>query len=275
MADNTNLTNGSDQDYSQTSENGPDAVVSNSLTKAYAFDAQEFEIELEAKRGETTYHFAHRLRRPTRAELLERDRAITYEVIEVDSRQDVINFDVEGANARLWDRIAVAVKGYDFGDNAAAADWHPVGESERQHMLGTHKSRVVLGLYQDETEPVEEDGFSLDTIRIRQTFGTVQASEVLHFLRMPTEAERLKFKSRSTQTQFIRGSRKRHETIRSDLKSFVGFYDALILDIQGATVADEPYSTGRRSAFLNAIDPMWKRSVVQSLINSLEANLRD
>jgi hypothetical protein len=274
MADNTNLTNGSDQNYSQTSASGPDAAVSNTLTRAYAFDAREFEIELEAKRGETTYHFAHRLRRPTLEELLERDRAITYEVIEVDSRQDVINFDVEGANARLWDRIAVAVKGYDFG-NGPVEDWRPIGESERQHMLGTHKSRVVLGLYQDETEPVEEDGFSLDTIRIRQTFGTVQASEVLHFLRMPTEAERLKFKSRSTQTQFIRGARKRHETIRSDLKSFIAFYDALILDIQGATVADEPYSTGRRSAFLASIDPMWKRSVVQSLINSLEANLRD
>jgi hypothetical protein len=275
MAENTNLTNGSEQDFSQTSGNGPVVAVSNELTTAYAFDAQEFEIGLEVRRGDTTYHFAHRLRRPTLEELLDRDRAITYEVVEVDSRQDVINFDVEGANARLWDRIAVSVRGYDFDGSGTSSDWRPVGESERQRMLGTHKSRVILGLYQDETEPVEDDGFSLDTIRIRQTFGTVKSSEVLHFLRMPTEAERLKFKSRSTQTQFVRGARKRHETIRSDLKTFVALYDLLILDIQGATVADERYSTPRRSAFLAAIDPMWKRSVVQSLVNSLEANLKD
>jgi hypothetical protein len=100
-------------------------------------------------------------------------------------------------------------------------------------------------------------------------------SEVVHTLRLPTEAERIKFKSRSTQTQFIRGARKRHETIRSDLKSFVALYDLLLLDIQGGTVDGAPFATARRGPFLAAIDPMWKRSVVQSLINSLEANLKD
>ena len=276
MAESTNLTNGSEANYSQTSELGGDVAVSNELAVDYAFDAREFEIAIEARRGETTYHFAHRLRRPTLEDLLERDRAITYEVVEVDSRQDVINFDVEGANARLWDKIATAVQGYDFADgNPNPSDWRPIGETERGRMLGTHKSRVILGLYQDETEPAEDGGFSLDTIRIRQTFGTVARSEVFHTLRLPTEAERLKFKSRSTQTQFVRGARKRHETIRSDLKTFVTFYDLLLLDIQGGSVDGLPFSTARRGAFLAAIDPMWKRSVVQSLVNSLEANLRD
>ena len=142
-------------------------------------------------------------------------------------------------------------------------------------MLGTHKSRVILGLYTDETEPVEDDGFSLDTLRVRETFGTVAKSEVIHTLRLPTEAERIKFKARLTQTQFTRGARKRHETIRSDLKSFIAFYDLLLLDIQGGTVDGLPFTTARRAQFLAAIDPMWKRSVVQSLVNSLEANLRD
>jgi hypothetical protein len=275
MAENTLQTNGSDQDFSRTCENGSDVAVSSELAVDYAFDAREFEIAIEVRRGETTYHFAHRLRRPTLEELLERDRAITYEVVEVDSRQDVIHFDVEAANARLWDKIAVFVQGYDFGDGGTAEDWRMVSDRDRERMLGTHKSRVILGLYQDETEPVEDDGFSLETIRIRQTFGTVARSEVVHTLRLPTEAERIKFKARSTQTQFIRGARKRHETIRSDLKSFIGFYDLLLVDIQGGTVDGLPFATARRGPFLAAIDPMWKRSVVQSLVNSLEANLRD
>lgn len=270
--------NGSEADSFQTSENGQGVAANEAgaLAVDYAFDAREFEIAIEVRRGETTYHFAHRLRRPTLEELLDRDRAITYEVVEVDSRQDVIHFDVEAANARLWDKVATFVRGYDFGDGASTAeDWRPVEETERQRMLGTHKSRVVLGLYQDETEPIEDDGFSLDTLRIRQTFGTVAHSEVIHTLRLPTESERIKFKSKSTSTQFIRGSRKRHETIRSDLKTFVAFYDLLLLDISGGTVDGAPFATARRAPFLAAIDPMWKRSVVQSLVNSLEANLRD
>jgi hypothetical protein len=276
MAETTNLTNGSEADFSQTSASGPVVADNEALTVDYAFDAREFQIELEVRRGEITYHFAHRLRRPTLEELLERDRAITYEVIEVDSRQDVINFDVEAANAKLWDKIAVFVQGYDFGDNSATAgDWRMVGDRDRERMLGTHKSRVILGLYADVTEPIEDDGFSLDTIRIRQNFGTVARSEVIHTLRLPTEAERLRFKARSTSTQFVRGARKRHETIRSDLKTFVAFYDLLLLDIQGGTVAGSGYTTATRGAFLASIDPMWKRSVAQSLVNSLEANLKD
>lgn len=275
MAEITSQTNGLDQGFSQTSASGAVVAANEPLTVDYSFDARQFDIAIEVRRGDVTYHFAHRLRRPTLEELLERERAITYEVVEVDSRQDVIHFDVEAANARLWDRIAEAVQGYDFGDGGAAEDFRPVQERERERMLGTHKSRVILGLYTDETEPIEDDGFSLDSIRIRQTFGTVAHSAVIHTLRLPTEAERIKFKARSTSTQFVRGARKRHETIRSDLKTFVGFYDLLLLDIQGGTVDGAGYSTAGRGPFLAAIDPMWKRSVVQSLVNSLEANLRD
>jgi hypothetical protein len=279
MAEITSQTNGLDQGFSQTSASGAVVADSEALAVDYAFDARQFEIAIEVRRGDVTYHFAHRLRRPTLEELLERERAITYEVVEVDSRQDVIHFDVEAANARLWDRIAEAVQGYDFGDGVSAGygaeGFRPVQERERERMLGTHKSRVILGLYTDETEPIEDDGFSLDSIRIRQTFGTVARSAVIHTLRLPTEAERIKFKARSTSTQFVRGARKRHETIRSDLKTFVGFYDLLLLDIQGGTVDGAGYSTARRGPFLAAIDPMWKRSVVQSLVNSLEANLKD
>ena len=119
--------NGSEADSFPTSENAPVVADNESLTVDYAFDAREFEIAIEVRRGEATYHFAHRLRRPTLEELLDRDRMITYEVVEVDSRQDVINFDVEAANARLWDKIAVFVQGYDFGDGGTAADWRMVG----------------------------------------------------------------------------------------------------------------------------------------------------
>jgi hypothetical protein len=277
MEETTKRTNGTDPDYSPTCDQDP-AVADNEAARLYTFDSTEFEIAINLRPlADRDYIVYHRLRRPTLEELLERERLIVSEVIEISAREDRIVVDDEAANWRLWEKIVLSVKGYDFADGQARDTWRELTEEQKRVMLWSHKSTAVRGMYAGDCRVDEADAYRFDVVRLRQDIGYKAEPEfsVYYDMRVPTESERQRFKSQSVSTQYVRGARKSRARLVSNLKSFQSFFDSLAMNIEGATVGGEGFESANRARFLSAIDPIWKRQVVNTLIAGLETQLSD
>lgn len=241
--------------------------------KLFPLDQAEFEVAISTP----NLTLRHRLRKPTLAELIERDQQTPYETEEVSSGEDRLNIDDEGPNAKLWDKIAVSVTGY-RGHGLVVNQWGEITAEIAALIPSGHKSAAIRGLYQASFEieqADEEEGFALGGgyYPLKQTFG---AYEIRHNLRAPTEAERRDFRRKASETRFARGSRKIKTKLLTNLKAYVALYDALFVSIDRAVISGEPFShSGQRQAFLDAIDPIWKRGAVDCLMRSFEASLSD
>src|SRR5262245_41298765 len=100
------------------------------MTDLYEFDAEFINVGFNARpNAETPAIVFHKLRKPTLQELVEREQQIKYELVEISSREDEIQSDDELANARFWDKIAVAVRGYKGID-----DWANLTDEDRAAM---------------------------------------------------------------------------------------------------------------------------------------------
>lgn len=244
----------------------------------YPFDESTIEVQFNARPGADTPHVvAHRLRKPTLQELLEREQAVSLEIHEVSNREDTIVSDDEGANCRLWDKLILEVQGY-----RGMADWTPVNDEMKAQMRAGHKTTAIRGMYAGTATVANDDGDGVslggDDWTIKQAIGSDTENpqyEVLHILREPTEGERGKFKRAASSAHIVRGAKKSRTKIVTSLKAFVELYDALIIDIVGGTVNGQYLSHDNRSQFLAAVDPTWKRLVVQTLLNAIEAALLD
>src|SRR5262245_45648394 len=109
----------------------------------YAFDADSFEVAFNARpTSENPAIVYHRLRKPGLAELIEREGQINYWRVEISHREDEIRIDDETANARLWDKIVLAVKGY-----SRDGDWRELTAEEKAAMKHGHKVTAIRALY--------------------------------------------------------------------------------------------------------------------------------
>jgi hypothetical protein len=251
----------------------------NQANELYAFDEEFTEICFNARPGaENPSIVYHRLRKPTLAELIEREQQSKYELVEISNREDEVQTDEDVANARLWDKIIVSVKGY-----RGAEDWRELSEQEKASMRIGHKAMAIRAMYSGFCEiEGDENGVSIgaDTWTVRQSIGLKRDAPdfvVRHILREPTEAERVKFKRSASSTSYVKGAKKQQVRIKTNLKAFVELYDALISLTTGATVGGNefPLTSKDKSIFLAAIDPIWKRQVVQTLMATIEAQLSD
>lgn len=243
----------------------------------YAFDAPYYEVQFNARpNSDAPLLVAHRLRQPTLTELIERESQINLEIVETSKREEEISTDEEIANAKLWDKVILEVKGYKGFD-----DFRPLTETEKAAMRPSHKRVAVLGMYAGTASILNDDAelsIENDTWTIRHLIGTNPehpAFTIDHILREPTELERVRYKRGASKIRLVRGSSKARTRIASDLKVFCELYDALVMNIDGATVKDRDLIASNRSEFLAAIDPVWKRLVVQTLMGSIEAALLD
>jgi len=245
------------------------------MSELYAFDADHIDVPFNARpQSETPVIVYHKLRKPTLAELLDRENQIKYELVEISSREDEIQTDDEIANARLWDKIAIAVKGYKGAD-----EWRDITEDERAAMRPGHKSTAIHTMYAATCEVEgDEDGVSIgaDTWTVKQSIGLKKSAPdfvVFHTLREPTEAERVKFKRSASSTSYVKGAKKTQVRIRTNLRAYIELYDALIQIVEGATVHGNVGAN--LELFRSVIDPIWKRQVIQCLMANLEAQLSD
>jgi hypothetical protein len=252
-----------------------------SETKLYAFHADEVIVPINARpQSETPVIVYHKLRKPTFVELSERESQIKYELVEISSREDEIQSEEETANARLWDKIAIAVRGYRGVD-----DWRDLTAEDKAAMRPGHKTAAIRAMYTGFCEVEgDEDGVSIgaDTWTVKQSIGVKRDAPdfvVIHTLREPTEAERVKYKRSASSTSYVKGAKKSQVRIKTNLKAYVELYDALIQCVEGAKAVkfwtDVAHDEGLKKLFLREIDPMWKRQVVQTLMSNLEAQLSD
>jgi hypothetical protein len=243
----------------------------------YPFDADPFEVQFNARPGaDNPVIVQHRLRKPTLQELIERENLVEYQRVEISSREEQLQIDEEKANSRLWDRIALSVQGYRGAD-----DWRDLTDEDKAIMRSSHKAMAIRAIYAGFCEVESED----DTISIGADIWTVKHGigerrdnpdyVVRHVLREPTEAERVKFNRSASSTSHVKGAKKAQVRVRVNLKAHVELYDALIDRVEGATVGRSLFHDSDRAAFVRAIDPIWKRLVVQTLMNELDAQLSD
>lgn len=246
-------------------------------TKLYAFD-EDSEVPINARpNSETPLIVYHKLRKPTLQELTERESQIVYEMIEINSREEEMKTDDDVANGKLWDKIILQVRGYRGAD-----DWRELTDEEKAAMRPGHKSTAIRAMYAGTCEVEgDEDGVSIgpDTWTVKQEIGLTKGDPdyiVRHILREPTEAERSKYKRSASSTSYIKGAKKARVMVRTNLRAYVELYDALMVVVDHGTVAGQAYlGAENRAQFLAAIDPIWKRQVIQTLMSSLEAQISD
>jgi hypothetical protein len=243
----------------------------------YPFDAKSVEVHINARPGaENPAIVSHKLRKPTLQELLDREKAINLTIVETSNREEEIQTDDDAATCALWDKIILEVKGY-----KGVPEFRALYESEKQTMRVGHKRTAILAMYAGSAQIVaDEDEVSLggNSWTVRQSIGPDPESPIYsvdHILREPTESERSKFKRSASKVSFIRGGKRPRTKIGADLRAYVEMYDALITDLIGGTVNDQPFGSSDRQEFLAAIDPTWKRLIVQTLMNAIEASLLD
>jgi hypothetical protein len=247
------------------------------ITKLYPLDQQEIELQITA--GNLTLQ--HKLRRPELEQLEERDSQTPLVSEEVSNSEDRFLFDDEWANARLWDKVAAHVKGYRLS-GYSAKEWIPISPSIAALIPSGHKATAIRGMYAvtSELEQDEEEGFALGstTYIVKQKFNEYI---IRHYFRPPTENERRDFRRRSSETRFRRGGRKAHTTLLNKLRPYVELYNALILDVDGIKIGDEPMNngsmavSGNRDQAIALMDPIWKRSAIDALMRWFEASLSD
>lgn len=244
---------------------------------AYPFDAPSVDVQINARPGsDNPVIITHRLRKPTLSELLDREKAINLEIVEESNREERIVTDDELATCQLWDKLILEVKGY-----KGIPDFRALTDSEKQTMRAGHKTTAIRAMYAGSATVVgDEDEVSLgaNSWTIRQLVGPDQDNPIYsidHILREPTENERAKFKRTASKISFVRGAKRPRTKIGADLKVYVDMYDLLVTDVQGGTVKDKTFDQIERGAFIAAIDPTWKRVIVQTLMNALEASLLD
>lgn len=238
--------------------------------KLYPLDQQEFEIEITAGK----HKLFHKLRRPSEAELLQRESETAYETEAINDTEEKVNADDEAANARLWDKIAIEIKGYrKAGEPVTAADiWTPVADDWRAMIPASHKATAIRSLYQFtcELEQADDDGFVVgaETFTVKQTFGSADFPDyvVRHILKAPTESQRHEFRRKSADVRFTKGAKRMRTKVVTHLRAHIELYDALLTGLDG-TNNEYPSPAAPK------IDPIWKRSVIDALMRHFEASV--
>lgn len=251
-------------------------------TPDYPLDQTEITVNIVAA-GQT---LSHKLARPTLDQLLTRESRTSIQSQSISETEEVIKDagDDEAANAKLWDEIAIEVKGYRMASEPAEIvnQWKSVAEL-KNYIPISHKSGAIRAMYQSAVSVIrdpEEFGFTLGAQewKISQTFGDpdLPSFVITYVLRTPTEGERRDFRRKATEVRFGKGTRNQTTKVLTKLRAYVEMYDLLFVSIDGATVDDHPYqSEGQRGPFLEMIDPMFKRQVVDCLMKEFDARVRD
>lgn len=252
----------------------------------YRFDDGAIPVTLNVRPGaDKPAHVTHQLRKPTLNELIARSESAVFERIAVNKREDEWQSSEEAANVKLWNKIILQVQGYDFGDGQSIDAFRTLTNEQKEQMKASHKVAAVRGLYRSDCSidygELEEAPvmFGAQEWRVKQEIGAPgDHHAVIHTLREPTETERLKFDRNALKRLDIRGARKAHSRTWTNITAHIEMYDALIIDVQGATVGSYEMNDSRaveRKRWIEQIDPMFKVQVVQVLMAAIEAELQD
>ncbi|HEY7181114.1 MAG TPA: hypothetical protein VIC84_06835 [Blastocatellia bacterium] len=247
--------------------------------KLYPLDQESITVKIRAGK----FTLEHILRRPTLLQLNEREKELSVQTEEVVPGENRLINDDEESNAKLWDKLIIAVKGYQY--DGVAADiwlqWTPTIAATLGELIpDTHKSEAVRGLYQTKFEierpkDEEEQGFALGatTHTIIQKIG---AFEIRHYLTAPKEGQRREARKKFSETRYMGNAGNFRTKVLTYLQPYVDFYDKLFMGIGGATLGGMCYGhISQRADFLAAIDPIYKRGAIDALMKSYNVALSD
>lgn len=224
---------------------------------------------------------AHVVRKPSVDELVARSKMLSYSSEDVSQRESKTDFDDSKANLRLYDAIIQRVSGYDFGDGLDGKELRTLSEEQKAQLFSDHKKAVIRGLYNTtcERDALARDTISMagPTMRLRQEIGGKYEPDfqIWHTLRLPDEAQRIRYDQRYLQRLIVKGSRKNQTMVTFNLRAAIEMYDALFESLEGATVNDQPFTPERKQEFLAALDPVFKEVVVNELMREAQSDLSD
>lgn len=227
---------------------------------AYPLDWEQTTIDLGKGRKLT-------LRRPTQAEILARDAELQTEIpIGKDGGYSLPDPTLnEAIDAKYFDKLLVGTEGY---------------EAKGFDLLipEQHKAAAFNGLYQREVYVDDDFDFDQDKILVLEEIGTGVEPDftVAHIMRPPTESE-LKLYRRKSATGELKPGKRGRQIFKtsSNLKTAMSFYSQWLLDIEGATVGGSRFSEGMRADFLQHVDPLIQRQVVNAVVEAYTAKLSD
>lgn len=240
----------------------------------YPFDQSEIIVEFNARPGAKTPQWvSHRLRKPTLDELVTRERESDYEIHEIGKEFREVPGDND-PNVNLWNKIALAVKGY-----GNAQDWHELTEDDKKAFLPGHKVNAIRALYAGDAV-VSDDvvvNFSGNSWKVILNIGPAAepAYAITFTLREPTEKERKHFDNTESVRGEKKGAKNRQIVVRTNLRSYVELFDAVITGIEGGVVNDQELTASNREHFLAQIDANWKRLVVVRYWQAISGSLQD
>jgi hypothetical protein len=254
--------------------------------KLYRFDEAEIYSRINVRPEATKpAYVTYKFRKPNLEELTEWAKSAVYQSTEINKRENESRYDDIAANVKLFNKIVLAVR----GEWQSATDFRPLTDEQKERVKIDHKVAAVDGLYsstceidygdeeQEEEQELELMIFGGQQWTVRQRIGGDKYT-IVHILREPAEAERVRFKRTSTNTTYLTGARKQQQTTRTNLKSYVELYDAVIVDVQGGTVDGYEMNDSRaieRAKFIQQIDPVFKQLVIRKLMAAIEAEYQD
>lgn len=269
-------------------------------------DPIKVKLNIHPKNGE--FFVTHILRRPTFEEEEARERntpIITKEASRIEGSMATTQFvDDEGANLKLYDKIAKAVVGYPLNKGEKPTDEEiPVDRvldvnGEQKTVLelipSNHKTTAILAIAVSSFEVdlgTEQDEFSFAlgagrewTIKqsvggqFKREDGTLAPPDyvVTYRFREPTEAERKKYRTSAMNALTYRTKEGVVERSSVNLKVIADLFDKLIEGVEGAVLVEgetEIPLNVRNADHLKQISASFKKSAIIRLFNALEADL--
>lgn len=265
----------------------------------FKFDVSAVEVEADASTNPNVNRLiSARLRKPTKAELIQREAMSSTEIVEASATEEDILADGERANAFLFDKLATEVKGFAMRGEGKeiAGEWRAVTPELLKLIPAEYKAAFVRKLYSDVTAKLVEgdEEFVMlgggDVLSVDLMFGDEDAPfAVIRFdVPEPNETERRKFSNDVVRVRQTKGAKKRRNRIVTNLDAGVKFFDLLMSKpeaaitserfaptVNGKTFAESQGNHVAKLQFLDAIDPMYKLSVASAAMNRYNVKVSD
>lgn len=204
--------------------------------------------------------FAHTLRRPTPAEIFERDAELQSDIpIAKDGSFSMPDPTAsEDVDAKYYDRLLVGADGYS------------------SDVPASHKAAAFQGLYMREIYIDDEADPFADEVRVIEEIGQGDEPDwtIVHVMRQPTESELKRYRRRSSQGEIKPGKRGKQRFVsRSTLKNSVEHYDLWVQNVLGVRLDKTPDADV--PARVATVDPLIKKQVVGVLVDAIAGSLLD
>ena len=142
----------------------------------------------------------------------------------------------------------------------------------------SHSAAAFQGLYVRDIYLDEDCDIFADELVINEDVPDSDDPEyrIRHIIGQPDEAEVRKLKQRMNSGRVEPDKRGRQKYVTtSPVRAAMECYAKWMRRVDGATVADQPYSAVNREAFLSTIDPLVKLRVVRIVVDELTGGLLD